>query len=91
MVFMPFSSLGVRIDVFSGVADVSFMSEVIRHIDKDVTLGEDVQIWNFTYIGKRAEKGANFKMEGKACISPLTVIGDDVFLLDRCNTDELPM
>jgi len=62
MVFMPFSSLGVRIDVFSGVADVSFMSDVVRHIGKDVKLGENVQIWNFTYIGNGAVIGDNTKI-----------------------------
>ena len=59
---MPFSSFSVRIDVFSGVADVLFMSDVIRHIGKDTQIGENVQIWNFTYVGNGTVIGDNTKI-----------------------------
>lgn len=38
------------------------MSDVIGHIGKDVKIGANVQIWNFTYIGNGAEIGDNTKI-----------------------------
>ncbi len=38
------------------------MGEVIRHIGKNVKLGKDVRIWNFTYIGNDAEIGDGTKV-----------------------------
>jgi acetyltransferase-like isoleucine patch superfamily enzyme len=38
------------------------MTDIFRHIGKDVKLGEHVQIWNFTYIGDRTEIGDHTKV-----------------------------
>lgn len=38
------------------------MTDIFRHIGKDVKLGEHVQIWNFTYVGDRTEIGDNTKV-----------------------------
>jgi len=38
------------------------MSEVLRHIGRNVKIGEDVKIWHFTYIGDGAEIGDGTKI-----------------------------
>ena len=38
------------------------MTDIFRHIGKDVKLGEKVQVWNFTYIGDRTEIGDHTKV-----------------------------
>ena len=38
------------------------MSEVIRHIGKEVKIGKNVKMWHFTYIGDKTEIGDNSKI-----------------------------
>jgi len=38
------------------------MSEVVRHIGRNVKIGRDVRIWNFTYIGSDTEIGDETKI-----------------------------
>ena len=40
------------------------MSDVIRHIGKDVKLGENVPIWSFSYIGNGAVIGGITRRSG---------------------------
>jgi len=51
------------------------MGEVIRHIGKNVKLGKDVKIWNFTYIGNDAEIGDGTKLGSLAHIDYGVKIG----------------
>ncbi len=51
------------------------MGEVIRHIGKNVKLGKDVRIWNFTYIGNDAEIGDGTKVGSLAHIDYGVKIG----------------
>jgi acetyltransferase-like isoleucine patch superfamily enzyme len=38
------------------------LKEVIRHIGKNVKMGKDVKIWNFTYVGNNTEIGEGTKI-----------------------------
>jgi acetyltransferase-like isoleucine patch superfamily enzyme len=38
------------------------LKEVIRHIGKNVKMGKDVKIWNFTYVGDNTEIGEGTKI-----------------------------
>jgi len=38
------------------------MVEALRHIGKNVRLGENVRVWHFTYIGDNTEIGDNTKI-----------------------------
>ncbi len=38
------------------------MTEIFRHVGKDVKIGEGVKIWHFTYIGDGAEIGDGTKI-----------------------------
>ena len=51
------------------------MGDVIRHIGKNVKLGKDVKIWNFTYIGNDAEIGDGTKVGSLAHIDYGVKIG----------------
>jgi len=66
-----------------GVADVSFMSDVVRHVGEDVKLGENVQIWNFTYIGNGAVIGDSTK------IGSLVYIDYGVKIGSNCKVEEM--
>lgn len=51
------------------------MSEVIRHIGKNVKLGEDVTFWHFTYIGDNTEIGDGTKIGSLAHVDYNVKIG----------------
>ena len=51
------------------------MNDVIRHIGKNVVLGEGVKIWNFTYVGNDAEIGDGSKVGSLAHIDYGVKIG----------------
>ena len=51
------------------------MGEVVRHIGKNVKLGKDVKIWNFTYIANDAEIGDGTKVGSLAHIDYGVKIG----------------
>jgi UDP-2-acetamido-3-amino-2,3-dideoxy-glucuronate N-acetyltransferase len=38
------------------------LSEVVRHIGRNVKIGKDVKIWHFTYIGDNTEIGEGTKI-----------------------------
>jgi len=86
---MRFSSLGVWIGVLGGVADVLFMSDVIRHIGKDVKLGENVQIWNFSYIGNGAVIGDNTKIGSLVHVDYGVKIGENCKVEVRLSIDQV--
>ena len=51
------------------------MGEVIKHIGRNVELGENVKIWHFTYIGDDTEIGDNTKIGSLAHIDYKVKIG----------------
>jgi acetyltransferase-like isoleucine patch superfamily enzyme len=51
------------------------MSEVTRHIGKNVKLGKDVKIWHFTYVGDNTEIGEETKIGSLAHIDYGVKIG----------------
>jgi UDP-2-acetamido-3-amino-2,3-dideoxy-glucuronate N-acetyltransferase len=53
------------------------MSEVVRHIGKNVSLGKNVKIWHFTYIGDDTVIGDNTKVGSLAHIDYNVKIGND--------------
>jgi acetyltransferase-like isoleucine patch superfamily enzyme len=57
------------------------LSEVIRHIGKNVRLGRGVKFWHFTYIGDNTEIGDGTK------IGSLTHIDYDVKIGKRCKIE----
>lgn len=53
------------------------MSEVIRHIGRNVSLGKNVKMWHFTYIGDDTTIGDNTKIGSLAHIDYNVKIGSD--------------
>jgi acetyltransferase-like isoleucine patch superfamily enzyme len=51
------------------------MSDVMRHIGRNVELGENVKIWHFTYIGDNSVIGDNTKIGSLAHIDYDVKIG----------------
>jgi len=53
------------------------VSEVVKHIGKNVKLGANVRMWHFTYIGDGAEIGDNTKIGSLVHIDYGVKIGRD--------------
>ncbi len=51
------------------------MSDVLRHVGKNVKIGEDVKIWHFTYVGNDVEIGDGTKIGSLAHIDYGVKIG----------------
>jgi acetyltransferase-like isoleucine patch superfamily enzyme len=53
------------------------MVEVMRHVGKNVKLGENVRIWHFTYVGDGSEIGDNTKIGSLSHVDYNVKIGCD--------------
>ena len=51
------------------------MSEVVKHVGKNVRIGKDVKIWHYTYIGDNTEIGEGTKIGSLAHIDYGVKIG----------------